>query len=76
MPTIRLPAKDGRVEDYATKPPRKFPKAAKPFNRVAYAAAHVVAELAVHGTGVVFALAFGAGLQLRLPGKDSKLSEV
>ncbi len=44
MPTIRLPAKDGRVEDYATKPPRKFPKAAKPFNRVAYAAAHVVAD--------------------------------
>ncbi len=44
MPTIRLPAKDGRIEDYATKPPRKFPKAAKPFNRVAYAAAHVVAD--------------------------------
>jgi hypothetical protein len=44
MPTIRLPAKDGRVEDYATKPPRKLPKAAKPFNRVAYAAAHVVAD--------------------------------
>ncbi len=44
MPTIRLPTKGGRVEDYATKPPRKFPKAAKPFNRVAYAAAHVVAD--------------------------------
>ena len=49
MPTIRLPAKGGRVEDYATKPPKKFPKAApaagaKPFNRIAYAAAHVVAD--------------------------------
>jgi hypothetical protein len=44
MPTIRLPTKGGRVEDYATKPPRKFPKATKPFNRVAYAAAHVVAD--------------------------------
>jgi hypothetical protein len=44
MSTIRLPAKDGRVEDYATRPPRKFPKATKPFNRVAYAAAHVVAD--------------------------------
>ncbi len=44
MPTIRLPAKGGRVEDYATKPPKKFPKAMKPFNRVAYAAAHVVAD--------------------------------
>jgi hypothetical protein len=44
MPTIRLPAKGGRVEDYATKPPKKFPKATKPFNRVAYAAAHVVAD--------------------------------
>ena len=44
MPTIRLPAKGGRVEDYATKPPKKFPNAMKPFNRVAYAAAHVVAD--------------------------------
>jgi hypothetical protein len=44
MPTIRLPAKGGRVEDYATRPPKKFPKATKPFNRVAYAAAHVVAD--------------------------------
>jgi hypothetical protein len=44
MPTIRLPAKGGRVEDYATKPPKKFPKATKPFNRIAYAAAHVVAD--------------------------------
>ena len=44
MPTIRLPAKDGRVEDYATKSPKKFPKAAKPFNRIAYAAAHIVAD--------------------------------
>jgi len=44
MPTIRLPAKGGRVEDYATKPSKKFPIAAKPFNRMAYAAAHVVAD--------------------------------
>jgi hypothetical protein len=44
MPTIRLPARDGRIEDYATRPPRKFPRATKPFNRVAYAAAHVVAD--------------------------------
>ncbi len=44
MPTIRLPAKGGRVEDYATRPPRKFPKRTQPFNRVAYAAAHVVAD--------------------------------
>ena len=44
MPTIRLPAQGGRVEDYATKPPKKFPKATKPLNRIAYAAAHVVAD--------------------------------
>ncbi|MCW5773364.1 MAG: dihydrodipicolinate synthase family protein [Rhodospirillaceae bacterium] len=44
MPTIRLPAANGRFEDYATRAPRAFPKPAKPFNRIAYAAAHVVAD--------------------------------
>ena len=44
MPTIRLPARNGRVEDYVTRPPRKFPKPTQPFNRIAYAAAHVVAD--------------------------------
>jgi len=49
MPTIRLPAKNGRIEDFATRPPRKFPKPTAPFNRIAYAAAHVVADpLAEH----------------------------
>jgi hypothetical protein len=44
MPTIHLPTRDGRVEAFATRAPRGFPKADRPFNRVAYAATHVVAD--------------------------------
>src|SRR3712207_1643401 len=49
MPTIDLPAAEGRIEPFTTHPPRDFPKAAPPFPRVAYSAAHVVADpLAEH----------------------------
>jgi hypothetical protein len=66
MPTIRLPAKGGRVEDYATKPPKKFPKATKPFNRVAYAAAHVVADpLADHDPWLTPAVDWETTLKFR-----------
>ena len=42
---IRLPAADGRLEHYKLSVPRNFPrKAAGAFNRVAYSAAHVVAD--------------------------------
>lgn len=44
MPTIRLPTPDGRLASYSTSAPRHFKKNDKPFNRVAYAAAHVVAD--------------------------------
>jgi len=44
MPTLRLPKADGSLESFTTQPPRHFAKATKPFNRVAYAAAHVVAD--------------------------------
>lgn len=44
MPTIRLPVADGRLESFTTSPPRRFAAAGKPFNRVAFAAAHVVAD--------------------------------
>src|SRR5262245_42082595 len=44
MPTLNLPVDGGRLAPYTTKPPRKFPKAQPPFNRIAYAAAHVVAD--------------------------------
>ena len=44
MPTIRLPTKEGRLESFTTSAPRHFKKSAKPFNRIAYAAAHVVAD--------------------------------
>jgi hypothetical protein len=44
MPTIRLPNGDG-LAAYRTRPPRAFPERRnRPFNRVAYAAAHVVAD--------------------------------
>ncbi len=44
MPTLNLPIPGGRLAPYTTKPPRDFPAAKPPFNRIAYAAAHVVAD--------------------------------
>ncbi|MDW8443624.1 MAG: dihydrodipicolinate synthase family protein [Acetobacteraceae bacterium] len=44
MPTILLPSADRRLVPYTTEPPRAFPPASPPFSRIAYAAAHVVAD--------------------------------
>jgi len=46
MTTIRLPRADGTLHPYTLRPPRRWPKPAGSiaFNRVAYAAAHVVAD--------------------------------
>ncbi len=44
MPTLNLPIAGGRVAPYTTNPPKQFPAAKPPFNRIAYAAAHVVAD--------------------------------
>jgi Protein of unknown function (DUF993) len=44
MPTLNLPVAGGMLAPYPTRPPRNFPAAKAPFNRVAYAAAHVVAD--------------------------------
>jgi Protein of unknown function (DUF993) len=44
VPTLNLPVDGGRLASYTTKPPCKFPAAELPFNRIAYAAAHVVAD--------------------------------
>ena len=44
MPTLDLPVAGGKLERYATRPPRAFPKTGGKFNRVAFAAAHVVAD--------------------------------
>jgi hypothetical protein len=44
VPTLNLPIAGGRLVPYATRPPRNFPAAKPPFNRIAYAAAHVVAD--------------------------------
>jgi Protein of unknown function (DUF993) len=45
MPTIKLPTAAGRLEDYRTRPPRAFPdRHNRPFTRIAYSAAHVVAD--------------------------------
>jgi hypothetical protein len=44
MPTLNLPMSDGKITPYTTRPPKMFPKADKPFSRIAYAAAHVVAD--------------------------------
>jgi hypothetical protein len=45
MATINLPRPDGTLEAFAASPPRDFPAPnGRRFNRVAYAAAHVVAD--------------------------------
>ncbi len=44
MPTIDLPLADGGIESYLTGTPGDFPRPDAPFNRVAYAAVHVVAD--------------------------------
>ncbi|MCC7272855.1 MAG: dihydrodipicolinate synthase family protein [Alphaproteobacteria bacterium] len=45
MPTLDLPTADGRLARYTTGAPRRFPERSNvPFNRVALAAAHVVAD--------------------------------
>jgi uncharacterized protein DUF993 len=42
--TIKLPAEGGRLEPYSVREPRVFERPSKPFTRIAYAAAHVVAD--------------------------------
>ena len=43
MPVLSLPTAAGGMEEFSTSLPRAFPETAdRPFNRVAYAAAHVV----------------------------------
>jgi hypothetical protein len=42
--TIELPAAGGRLEPYQVREPRRFARPARPFTRVALAAAHVVAD--------------------------------
>ncbi len=45
MPTVTLPGPDGALAPFTAGAPRGFPdRPATPFNRVAYAAAHVVAD--------------------------------
>ncbi|MET0671210.1 MAG: dihydrodipicolinate synthase family protein [Xanthobacteraceae bacterium] len=44
MPTLNLPTAGGTLSPYTTRPPQAFPPAEQPFNRIAYAAAHVVAD--------------------------------
>jgi hypothetical protein len=44
MPTLDLPVAGGKLAAYTTRPPRRFPAARPPFNRIAYAAVHVVAD--------------------------------
>jgi Protein of unknown function (DUF993) len=44
MPNLNLPTSDGKLARYTTRPPKQFGKPSQPFNRIAYAAAHVVAD--------------------------------
>src|ERR1700730_7649526 len=44
MPILNLPTTAGTLAPHTIRPARKFPAAKPPFNRIAYAAAHVVAD--------------------------------
>jgi hypothetical protein len=44
MPTLHLPTAAGRIESYATRLPKTLPPAKGPFSRIAFSAAHVVAD--------------------------------
>ncbi len=45
MPTLNLPTGDGGLAPFTTSVPKDFPsRANRPFNRIAYSAAHVVAD--------------------------------
>jgi uncharacterized protein DUF993 len=44
VPTLTLPVEGGKLAPYTMRPPRAFSAAKPPFSRVAYAAAHVVAD--------------------------------
>jgi hypothetical protein len=44
VPTLNLPVAGRKLAPYTMRPPREFPAAAPPFNRIGYAAAHVVAD--------------------------------
>jgi hypothetical protein len=44
MPLLKLPIAGGKLAPYQTKLAREFPPPKLPFNRIAYAAAHVVAD--------------------------------
>jgi Protein of unknown function (DUF993) len=44
VPTLNLPVAGGKLAPFTTRPPRPFPEARPPFNRIAYAAAHVVSD--------------------------------
>ncbi len=44
MPTLNLATAGGSIAAYTTKPAKPFPVTRPPFSRIAYAAAHVVAD--------------------------------
>jgi Protein of unknown function (DUF993) len=44
MPLLNLPVGGGKLQPYRTRPAHEFPPPKLPFNRIAYAAAHVVAD--------------------------------
>jgi hypothetical protein len=44
VPTLTLPSAGGKLTAYTMRPRRAFPAAQVPFNRIAYAAVHVVAD--------------------------------
>ena len=64
--TIELPAVGGTLEAYQVREPRRFDKPSRPFTRIAYAAAHVVADpLSTHEPWLDAAVDWDATLAFR-----------
>lgn len=66
MPTINLPDSSGRIKPYEMKPVRRLPPPQPPYNRIAYAAVHVVADpLAEHDPWLAPAIDWDATIAFR-----------
>jgi hypothetical protein len=66
VPTLNLPDASGKLVPYTMKPVRRLPPAKPPFNRIAYAAVHVVADpLADHDPWLTAAIDWDATIAFR-----------
>ena len=66
MPTLTLPGPGRTLQRYTTQPPRALPQGRPPFNRVALATAHIVADPLADRPGVAGGIDWDATIDYRL----------